>query len=269
MIGLKKSYPYMEEVNEGIVRQFERWTGPPGRVLDVGCGRGQLGQAIRELGWEVWGVEQSSVAAATARERLNHFIEANLLDFASIRQQIGPELGATPFDALIFSDVLEHLYDPLDVLQSYLQLVKPGGKVLISVPNAVVWTNRFLLTLGQVRYTDTGVMDRTHIRFFTFRTARQMVEAAGCRIDRVDSTPHVVRAMLPLVKRFVGPAPTTGEPNPRALIDSRPYRFYMKYLYPVEYRLASLWRSMFAFRIIIVGTKLDQKKAADHADGAQ
>jgi SAM-dependent methyltransferase len=251
MIGLKKpSYPYMEEVNEGILRQFQRLPAT-GRVLDVGCGRAALGEAIRGLGWEVWGIERAGEACATARERIDRLIDASLLELDKVSEQI----AATRFDALVFSDVLEHLYDPLDVLESYLRFVKPGGKVLISVPNAVVWTNRLLLCLGQVRYTDTGVMDRTHIRFFTFRTARQLVEAAGCHVDRIDSTPHVVRAFLPLLKRCLKRGNDQGPPNPRALIDSRPYRLYMKYFYPVEYRLASLWRTMLAFRIIVVGTK--------------
>src|SRR5262249_58712495 len=89
-------------------------------------------------------------------------------------------LAGTTFDGLVLSDVLEHVYDPRTVLEQYLRFVKPGGRVFVSVPNAVVWTNRLMLLLGQVRYTDTGVMDRTHIRFFTFAAARELVAASGC-----------------------------------------------------------------------------------------
>jgi 2-polyprenyl-3-methyl-5-hydroxy-6-metoxy-1,4-benzoquinol methylase len=169
MLGLRtRTYPYMEEVNEGIVRQFQQLSTKPGRVLDVGCGRGQLGEAIRKFGWEVCGIEQSTEACDAARSRLDRLIQADLNQFEHVRD----ELGHDQFDALIFSDVLEHVYDPEEVLATYLEFVKPGGLVLISVPNMVVWTNRFMLMLGQVRYTDTGVMDRTHIRFFTFNTAK-------------------------------------------------------------------------------------------------
>lgn len=243
----RRSYPYMEEINEGILRQFD-WIRPKGgRVLDVGCGRGALSDAIRKAGWEVWGIEQNADACTTARGRLNRLLEADLLDFKITEQQ----LGETRFDCLIFSDVLEHLYDPRGVLENYLQYVKPGGKVLVSVPNAVVWTNRILWTIGRVGYTDTGVMDRTHVRFFTFRSAQQLVQAAGCHVVRKDFTPYLARAALSAAKRWVG----SNLPNPRALIDSSGYKFYMRYAYPLERLIAGLWKGMFAFRIIVVAIK--------------
>src|SRR5207247_1096561 len=110
--------------------------------------------------------------------------------------------------------------------ESYLRFVKPGGRVFISVPNAVVWTNRLKLLLGRVDYTDTGVMDRTHIRFFTFSSARALVRASGCVVERTASTPHLVRACLPLLKRL-GNKQVEGPANPRAMIDSRGFKLYM------------------------------------------
>jgi hypothetical protein len=141
------------------------------------------------------------------------------------------------------------------VLENYLELVKPGGRVFISVPNMLVWTNRLQLLLGRFEYADTGVMDRTHIRFFTFKTARRLVGAVGCAVERVASTPYLVRAVLPLLKRFL-PRRQGASPDPRALIDSRGFRLYMKCVYPLEHACAALWRTLFAFRIIVVGVKL-------------
>src|SRR5262249_34369744 len=177
------SYPYMEEINDGIVREFRRLLPVTGKVLDVGCGRGQLGGAIRDLGWEVWGVENSPEACATANTRLSGLVEADLNDMVSVRRGLGDQT----FDGLIFSDVLEHVYAPRTVLENYLALVKPGGLVFVSVPNFVVWTNRLKLTFGRVDYTDTGVMDRTHIRLFTFRGAKELVKASGCQVTRTAS----------------------------------------------------------------------------------
>ena len=246
----RTSYPYLEEVNEGVLRELRRLAPAAGRALDVGCGRAALAGALRRLGWEVWGVEQSEEACAAADKRLHRLVRADLHDLNAARGA----LGDTRFDALIFSDVLEHVYDPRTVLESYLAFVTPGGRVLVSVPNMVVWTNRLRLLLGRVEYSDAGVMDRTHIRFFTFRTARRLVEAAGCRVERVASTPHLGRAALPLVKRLL--ARGRGAPaSPRALIDSRAYRLYMRFVYPLEQACAALWRTLFAFRIIVVGVK--------------
>jgi 2-polyprenyl-3-methyl-5-hydroxy-6-metoxy-1,4-benzoquinol methylase len=74
-----REYPYMEEVNEGILRQIRRFQ-PRGRVLDVGCGRGQLGEAIQSLGWEVWGIEINGEAIGIAEKRLARVIRADIMD---------------------------------------------------------------------------------------------------------------------------------------------------------------------------------------------
>jgi 2-polyprenyl-3-methyl-5-hydroxy-6-metoxy-1,4-benzoquinol methylase len=248
----RKAYPYLEEVNEGVLREFRRLsaTGLRGRVLDVGCGRGQLGAAIRSLGWEVWGIEAAGEACPAARARLDRLIEADLHDHDRIER----ELSGAGFAGLLFSDVLEHLYDPRAVLESYLRFVHPGGRVFVSVPNVLVWTNRLRMLFGRFDYSDTGALDRTHIRFFTFRTARELVRASGCAVERTASTPHLARAILPALKWLLGRS-AGGLADPRVLIDSRGYKRYMRYVYPVEQRLAALWRTLFAFRIIVVGRK--------------
>jgi 2-polyprenyl-3-methyl-5-hydroxy-6-metoxy-1,4-benzoquinol methylase len=242
-----REYPYMEEVNEGILRQFRRYR-PGGIVLDVGCGRGQLGEAIQKLGWQVWGIERDEGASKVAEERLARVICADILDNEAVRRVLGQE----HFSALVFSDVLEHLYDPLAVLKNYLRYIPAGGRVFVSVPNAVLWINRFKWFMGRVEYEDTGVMDRTHVRFFTFRTAKILLEESGCRIVKVDNTPHLVRAFLPLIKSFS----KSDSTDARSIIDSKPFQFYMRYVYPVEHLFASLWTGMFAFRIILVAEKL-------------
>src|SRR5207248_1171087 len=83
----KKKYPYMEEVNDGILHQFQHLPHK-GDVLDVGCGRGQLGEAIRQLGWKVWGVENSPEACAAARQRLDGLIERDLHDFDGVAAKL-------------------------------------------------------------------------------------------------------------------------------------------------------------------------------------
>jgi SAM-dependent methyltransferase len=249
----RRSYPYMEEVNEGLVRELQHASpnsAARGRILDVGCGRGQLGEVARALGWEVWGVESSDEACDAAERRLDRVIRADLNDHDGVRRAT----GGTSFDGLVFSDVLEHLYDPRTVLERYLELAKPDAYVFVSVPNAVAWTNRLQWALGNVRYDDTGIMDRTHVRFFTFASARELVEASGCTVERVSSTPYLVRAVLPAVKGLTK-GRRSAAPDPRAIIDSTAYRAYMRFLYPVERAVAAMWPELLAFRIIVVGRK--------------
>lgn len=245
-------YTYMEEVNEGILRQFDanhRIEKP--LVLDVGCGSGALSRGIEGKGYTVWGIEENREAATVAAGRITKVINADLTSLPTIRA----ELGDDTFDFIVFSDVLEHLYDPFLVLKEYLTFLKSGGHVLISVPNAVVWSNRIKFLVGRCEYCDTGVMDRTHIRFFTFKTARCIAGAAGCTILREDFDPYLTRAFLPVIKRIYSRGTSRERTDRRRIIDSPLYALYLKYLYPIEYFFGRLWKSMFAFRIIIVGIK--------------
>jgi SAM-dependent methyltransferase len=256
----------MEEVNEGILREFQRRLPETGRALDVGCGRGELGEAVKELGWRIWGIEENREACATAVKRLDGVVCADLNDDEAVGRGLA---GERPFDALIFSDVLNHVFDPRTVLERYLPRLAAGGRVFVSVPNAVVWTHRFQWLMGRVRYEDAGAMDRAHLRFFTFDTAEELIRASGCTVERVSSTPYIARAALPLLERFS--KAESGPPNPRALIDSSAYKTYMKFVYPAESAVAAMWPAMLAFRIVLVGrwepsdAAQADRKAALHA----
>jgi 2-polyprenyl-3-methyl-5-hydroxy-6-metoxy-1,4-benzoquinol methylase len=245
----REAYPYLEDVNEGILRQFAPAGDSPERVLDVGCGQATLAGEIRNLGHVVWGIEASSIAVAKAASRVDRCIQADLLDFKAIETVLAEER----FDAIVFSDVLEHLYDPVNALRFYRRFLAPGGRVLISVPNALNWQTRLSFLLGRFEYQDTGVLDRTHVRFFTFRSAARLLQAAGCSIEKTDFTPLLVRALLPAIKRLLVPRGSgAGPERTRAILDSPSFRFYLRWVYPVEYRLASVRKPLFAFRIVLV-----------------
>jgi 2-polyprenyl-3-methyl-5-hydroxy-6-metoxy-1,4-benzoquinol methylase len=245
-------YEYLEEVNYGIAHQFPPATaGGDQSVLDVGCGSGALAEAISRNGYRVCGIEVHPDSAQKAAGRIARAIQADLTDFNAVAAQLGQER----FDHLIFSDVLEHLYDPFIILRQYLAFLKPGGRVFISVPNCVNWVTRLKFMFGSFRYADTGVMDRTHIRFFTFSTAKQLVRAAGCNLVKVDYTPFIVRAFLPLIKRLLFNSSASTDGTRRTLIDSPLFHFYKRFVYPFEYVLGYWCKPLFAFRIIIVGRK--------------
>ena len=228
-------YPYWEDINEGILLAIpNQKTGPKLRVLDVGCGRAALGQAILERGHSVWGVECEPSAVEKAAARLERVIAPNLND----RMAIEKELAGQDFDCIVFSDVLEHVYDPLGTLRMYLQFLKPGGSVLISVPNIANWEARLNLFFGRFEYATSGVMDRTHIRFFTRSSARRIVKAAGLAVEQVGGTPYLLRACVPLIKRFLASGHPSGmEPQESrgGIIDSPLYLWYQKLIYPIEY----------------------------------
>lgn len=140
------------------------------RVLDVGCGGGDNARQLRAThpGVEIVGLTHSEEEVAIARPHL-HAIQLVDLD-RGLTDAALAALGAQ-FDLLLFSHVLEHLIDPLAVIRRCLTRLQPGGHVVIAVPNVVEWRTRLKFLRGSFVYTEHGILDRTHMRFFTYETA--------------------------------------------------------------------------------------------------
>ncbi len=148
------------------------------RVLDVGCGVGSVTRiANANKANEVVGIEPDPERAACARtEGLD--VTCGLLDSDFFAQR-----GS--FDVVVFADVLEHVANPAELLRLALAGLRPGGKILISVPNVAHWTVRFHLLFGRFDYTDTGIFDATHLRWFTKKTLLGMLESCGLEAEQI------------------------------------------------------------------------------------
>lgn len=158
---------------------------PPGsrRILDVGCGAGALGRSYKgrhQCYYE--GIEPDVLAAATARGRIDGVHTTTAEAFA------GPHHTQKP-DCIIFADVLEHLQDPLEILKKFKDYLSPGGTILASVPNVAHPTIQRELSSGLFRYTNAGLLDKTHLRFFTSISLQQLFVAAGLRIKQLSAHP--------------------------------------------------------------------------------
>jgi GT2 family glycosyltransferase/2-polyprenyl-3-methyl-5-hydroxy-6-metoxy-1,4-benzoquinol methylase len=151
-----------------------RLIGGSKHVLDVGCAAGDLARALVERGCRVAGVEIDEEAAEAARPVLDRLVIGDLasLDLAS-------ELGSHLFDVVVFGDVLEHLIDPLPVLRQARALLAPGGYVVISIPNVAHADVRLALLVGDFTYRPLGLLDKTHVRFFTRRSLYELLAEAG------------------------------------------------------------------------------------------
>ena len=159
------------------------------RVLDLGCGGGHNGALLKRAGArEVVGVELDTGAAAEARGRLDAVVQADLADLRP--EQLGDGL----FDAVLASDVLEHLADPEEVLARVLTRLRPGGAVVVSLPNvAHVWVFANLLMKRWPRRS-SGIFDRTHVRWFGKHDMVHLLEGEGLRVLRVE--PYFTRYRL-------------------------------------------------------------------------
>ena len=161
---------------------------PPGstRIIEIGCGGGGLAREYKTLNpkCEYIGIELEPDHAQIARSHCDKVIVCNIehmedAAFASL----------FPSDCWIFGDVLEHLYDPWSVLRRIRASLSPDASVLACVPNAQHWSVQALLNRGEFRYQDSGLFDRTHIRWFTkttlidlFRTTGFTIVEGGARI---------------------------------------------------------------------------------------
>jgi 2-polyprenyl-3-methyl-5-hydroxy-6-metoxy-1,4-benzoquinol methylase len=151
------------------------------RVLDVGCGTGSVTIiANRDKGNSVLAVEpdtdRSTIATARGIEVFQGFLH----------QKFMSDRG--PFDVVMFADVLEHLPSPDGMLRLAVNGLKPGGIILASVPNVAHWSLRLKLLFGRFDYTETGLCDATHLRWFTQRTIRVLFNNHGLDILSLEHT---------------------------------------------------------------------------------
>jgi SAM-dependent methyltransferase len=188
------------------------------RILDVGCGSGTLGLAIKERQpAEVVGLTYSEAEARGAAGRLDRVVVCDLNEFDPA------ELGT--FDCVICSHVLEHLYWPGRFLIACQPVLAPGGRLVVALPNVLAWRQRLAFLFGRFRYTDGGLMDRTHFRFFDRRTAHELVAGAGYRV-----VTRVAEGVFPLA-RFL---PGLGRVLNRAAVRLAPGLFAWQFVITAE-----------------------------------
>ena len=143
---------------------------PPLRILDVGCGPGWLAKALTDAGHTVVGVDIAE--ADGVHDRMSSFVSADLSE--GIPEEVGGD-----FDLVLAADIIEHLPDPARLLGAMAARVRSQGSIIASVPNISHWYPRFRITAGRFDYDQRGVLDATHLRFFTRRRFLRVAEEAG------------------------------------------------------------------------------------------
>jgi 2-polyprenyl-3-methyl-5-hydroxy-6-metoxy-1,4-benzoquinol methylase/glycosyltransferase involved in cell wall biosynthesis len=164
-----------------------RLVGREKRVLEIGCGAGHMSNALKGQACEVVGIEIDPEAAKRASAFCENVIVADL-DYMNFEEGLGDDR----FDVVVAADVLEHLKDPVTVLQNLREFLLPGGYLVVSVPNIAHASVRLALLAGRFPYGESGLLDRTHLRFFTRDTAEQLLEAGGFvvgHLERISNIP--------------------------------------------------------------------------------
>ena len=195
--------------------------GRCGKVLEIGCGEGYFSAGI--VGAEErWGIEPDSDAARAARSHLDRVINAGF-------EEALAELPPDHFDTVVCNDVIEHMPDHDRFLETIKTRMSPRGVLVGSIPNVRYYRNLFGLMLAKDwQYQDAGILDRTHLRFFTKKSLRRTLLAHGFRID----------AMRGINGGLTRRAPLAGAIAFAAIVLSAGY-------------FADIWHLQFAFRALI------------------
>ncbi|MGE5235495.1 MAG: class I SAM-dependent methyltransferase [Acidobacteriota bacterium] len=200
-------------------RTLVSWVGQdPARILDVGAARGFLGELLGQVGHTVVGIERDPEAARLAAP---HYAALHVAD----AQHLG-DIPEAPFDVIVAGDVLEHLAEPLAALRDLVGMLAPGGRVIVTVPNVAFLAIRVGLACGRFDYRPRGILDGTHLRFFTWRSLHRLCVDAGLRVVRM-----------------------SGIPPPLPLVHPRFARWPLRALLEAAAIAARLWPTLFAYQL--------------------
>jgi predicted TPR repeat methyltransferase len=201
-----------------LVRRFAKRGGT---LLDLGASAGHLGAAVRDHFSQTIGFEYELACIEALHER---FDAATICDLERVTRL------PRNLDAVVLADIIEHLRDAPALLRLVKESLAPNGRVFISVPNIANITVRIGLLFGIFQYRDRGILDATHLRFYTLRTIRSDIERAGFRVIAVRGSSVPIRLII-------------GKWMPDPLL-----RLGEKLLTIVT----RLWKSLFAYQIILV-----------------
>jgi 2-polyprenyl-3-methyl-5-hydroxy-6-metoxy-1,4-benzoquinol methylase len=218
--------------SHGRVLQFMQARSPV-RVLDVGCGPGWLAEALTAQGHQVTGVDLAEEPGV--RGRMQHFVQTDL------ERGLPDDVGGD-FDVILAADVIEHVRTPQQLLTDMAHRLRPGGTIIASVPNISHWYPRGRTMLGLFDYDQRGILDTTHVRFFTRRSFVRLARQAG--LEPIDCR----HTGLPF--DALGVSTDRGLGRLGALIDRA---------------LVRLWPTMFAYQFVY---ELDVNPALDTPDVA-
>jgi len=207
-----------------LIKLIRRFAPKGGRLLDLGAAGGELGEAVRDHFSRTMGFEYEVANLPALRTRFDCVV---ITDLEKVRRLPGNA------DAIVVADVLEHLRDASALLQLIRASLAPGGRLFVSVPNIANITVRLGLLFGVFQYRDRGILDNTHLRFYTLRTIRHEIQNAGFSILAIRGSSVPIRLII-------------GRFTPEWILRAGER---------VLTGVTRVWRALFAYQIILVAER--------------
>ena len=164
-------------------------------ILDIGCANGELRDLLQSESIKYVGVEPFEEDYLSAK--------AKNLEVYNYVAEVATKEIKSQFDYIIFADVLEHLQDPTTVLKDCQGLLNHHGEIIISIPNVAHFSNRLGLLFGMWNYGARGILDKTHLRFYTKSSFQKEIQNCGFIIDRFMSTPVPLEVLAPKMNPYL------------------------------------------------------------------
>lgn len=177
---LDKKNEYFEESRLELMKYYTDFSGS---ILDIGCGKGGFANSLKKLNQniEIWGVEPNIKSLKDFSSNLDFVIQKKVEDCEI-------ELEHKKFDIISFNDVLEHIDYPENTLNHIKQYLKKDGKIYASVPNFLFFPNIYNILINQDwKYTDSGILDKTHLRFYTKKSIERLFNDNGFEIEHIET----------------------------------------------------------------------------------
>lgn len=208
MSGEKYVWKEIPGSSHDVLRRRIQALPPELRLLDLGAAGGHLGRAVRTRCSYLAGVEPDTTLPASAREGYDDWREIDALHAGAWER---------PFDVVVCADVLEHLASPEAMLARIHEWLHPEGIFLASLPNIANISIRAALLFGKFRYTDRGILDRSHLSFYTHSSARRLLEDSGFRVTAVEPTAMPYELAVPALAAapMVGPVRAFAQASAR------------------------------------------------------
>lgn len=190
---------YFEYTRHDVIRYLEKYVNKHSivlnTVLEIGCGAGETGKELKKKFCiqHYYGVELMEDAALIAKRNIDYIFNGNIEDMCSNNDFSG--LDKIRYDAILFLDVLEHLYDPWHVLAEIRKWMNPDALLICSIPNVANYYVIKKMIGDKFQYEPRGILDKTHIRFFTLHTIKHLlIEAGFTLIDYTDNNDlHILK----------------------------------------------------------------------------